>query len=295
MAKQILFFEPSLYTDMFQPPIVTVALHWTCFNMSMSFLFWGSQNPGVSKVIMGLEHLSWRKAERAGTVEHREEEPWGDLISVHKYLKGEYKEDGAWLFCGLQCQDDSWWAQTGTKEVLFEHQEAPLCCMGDWALAQAAQRGSGVSFLEILKNHLGVVLGILLSVTLQGDVDLRIRGPMQPQPFCHSKTEHSSSICFQGSFMCSEMTSRRIRGNAEFHVVVWILIALLEDSLLPIIRNPSQFLLWFEVSSEQPCDKIKQDAACLEPWICICAIIFSGPWFDHPLLWAVLYSHTHCY
>lgn len=37
--------------------------------------------------------------------------------------------------------------QTGTQEVPFEHREALLCCAGDRALVQVAQKGFGASFL----------------------------------------------------------------------------------------------------------------------------------------------------
>lgn len=37
------------------------------------------------------------------------------------------------------------WAQTGTKDVPFEHEEKLLSCDGDRALQQATQRGGGDS------------------------------------------------------------------------------------------------------------------------------------------------------
>jgi len=51
---------------------------------------------------------------------------------------------------------------TRTQEVPSEHQEALLCCADDGALARVAQRGCGVSSLEISRRHLNVGLGTLL-------------------------------------------------------------------------------------------------------------------------------------
>lgn len=49
-----------------------------------------------------------------------------------------------------------------------EHLETLLCCIDDKALAQAAQRGCGVSSLEISKSCLDMSLGTLLWVSLRG-------------------------------------------------------------------------------------------------------------------------------
>jgi len=65
------------------------------------------------------------------------------------------------LFSGTPHQDKRQWVQTGRQEAPCEHQEALLCCMGNRALAQAAQRACGIS-LEIFKSHLHVVLGAVL-------------------------------------------------------------------------------------------------------------------------------------
>jgi len=70
------------------------------------------------------------------------------------------------LLSGAQCQDRRPWAQPGTQEAPSEPQAALLCWAGDGALAQAAQRGCGVSSLGISKSLLDVVLGSLLWVSL---------------------------------------------------------------------------------------------------------------------------------
>lgn len=56
--------------------------------------------------------------------------------------------------------------QTGTEKVPYEHQEDLLCCTSDQSLAQTSQRDCGVSFLDIFKSHLDMVLGNMFSVTL---------------------------------------------------------------------------------------------------------------------------------
>jgi len=50
--------------------------------------------------------------------------------------------------------------------VPSEHKETLFYCEGDRALAQVAQRGCGVSSLEIFKSHLDIVLGNQLLVAL---------------------------------------------------------------------------------------------------------------------------------
>jgi len=56
---------------------------------------------------------------------------------------------GGWgqaLFCSAQRQDKGQRAQTEAEEVPAEDEEELLPSEGDGALAQAAQRGCGVSF-----------------------------------------------------------------------------------------------------------------------------------------------------
>lgn len=46
---------------------------------------------------------------------------------------------------GAQCQNKKFWAQTGTQDVLPEHQKTLIC----YSLEQVAERSCGVSSLEI--------------------------------------------------------------------------------------------------------------------------------------------------
>ncbi|KAK4817918.1 hypothetical protein QYF61_002759 [Mycteria americana] len=64
------------------------------------------------------------------------------------------------------CQDQRQWAQTETREVPSEQQETLFYCVGDWALAQIAQGGCGVSILGDVQKPLNMVLGSLLWVAL---------------------------------------------------------------------------------------------------------------------------------
>ena len=49
------------------------------------------------------------------------------------------------------------WIETGKKkkEVLYKHKEEILCCEGDGALEQTAQRSCGVSFSRDLQDPSG--------------------------------------------------------------------------------------------------------------------------------------------
>jgi len=70
----------------------------------------------------------------------------GDLQNASKYLQGGGQEDRARLFSGAQQQDKGQRAQTEAEEAPAEHEEELLHSEGNIALAQAAQRGCGVSF-----------------------------------------------------------------------------------------------------------------------------------------------------
>lgn len=90
-------------------------------------------------------------------------------MSVNAQREGVKKmESGSSQWCPVPGQEAV--AQTGAQEVLCEQQAALLCWAGDRALAQAVQRGCGVSsFLrrrQTFSSHLDVALGTLLGVSL---------------------------------------------------------------------------------------------------------------------------------
>ena len=93
----------------------------------------------------------------------------GDLIYTYKYLQGGGQEDrGQTLSSGAQRQDKGQRAQTEAEEAPAEPEEELLPSEGDGALAQAAQRGCGVSFSGDIPAPLDAVLCSLLWVTLLG-------------------------------------------------------------------------------------------------------------------------------
>ena len=60
-------------------------------------------------------------------------------------------------FSGAQRQDKGQWAQTEAQEVPSEHKEIILYFEDDRALAQAAQRGCGISYSGNVENPPGGV------------------------------------------------------------------------------------------------------------------------------------------
>lgn len=90
--------------------------------------------------------LLWGKAEGTGPVQPWEEKAQEDRINVSKYLKGRMPRGwGPTLLSDAQQQNKRQLVQTGTQEVLSEHEEK-LYCESYWALVQVAQGGYVVSF-----------------------------------------------------------------------------------------------------------------------------------------------------
>ena len=75
--------------------------------------------------------LLWGKAERAGTVQPREEKAQGGSYQCIKILEGRVqRRQRQALFSDVQCQEKRQWAQTKTQEVLPEQQETPFLLWG---------------------------------------------------------------------------------------------------------------------------------------------------------------------
>lgn len=117
--------------------------------------------PRIAKMSSLLDHLPYEERQRAETVQLRETKAQRELINIYKYLKGmEELPEGAKgqnqdLLHGAQWQDRSWWAQLEMQDVPSEHQKTHFSCEADQALAQFAQRGGGISFLEEIQDLSG--------------------------------------------------------------------------------------------------------------------------------------------
>ena len=64
-------------------------------------------------------------------------------------------EERGWslaLLSGTQWQDKRQWAKLETQEIAFKHNKKLFYCESDWALAQVAQSGHGVSIHADTQN-----------------------------------------------------------------------------------------------------------------------------------------------
>ncbi|KAK4824359.1 hypothetical protein QYF61_013694 [Mycteria americana] len=111
----------------------------------------------ATKMIKGLEHLTYKERLRAGTVQPREEKARRDLINVYKYLEGGCKEDRARLFSvvpsnrarGSGHRPKHGGFPLNIRKHFFTEDE------GDQALAQVVQRACGVSILGDIQKPFG--------------------------------------------------------------------------------------------------------------------------------------------
>lgn len=109
----------------------------------------------AAKIIKGLQHLCYE--ERLWELELLSlKKTQRDLINVCRDLQGECKEGRAKLFSLVYS------ARTRGNRQNLAHMRFSLnirkCFLTRWALAEVAQRGRGVSSLEILKTFLDMGL-----------------------------------------------------------------------------------------------------------------------------------------
>lgn len=82
-------------------------------------------------------------------------------------------------------------AQTGTQEAPSEHQGISFQCKDDHALAQFAQRGSGVCIPGDIKKCLVLVLDPVVALLEQG---VWTRCTLKPEPCCDSGKGKRNSV-----------------------------------------------------------------------------------------------------
>lgn len=83
-------------------------------------------------MVKSLEHLSYGESLRTVTDHLGKDKTQGGVISAFKCLKEGCTEDGAGLFSVMsRGSTKKKQVQTETLEVLSEHDEALLCCVGD--------------------------------------------------------------------------------------------------------------------------------------------------------------------
>jgi len=111
-------------------------------------------------MMKGLEYLSCEERLRAGTVQPGEEKDQGNLVNVHKYLKGGCKEDGARLFSVVP-RDTT--RGNGHKP---KHKRFPLNIRKQFFTVRVIKHWNKLprnvvksQFLEIFKSYLDMVLG----------------------------------------------------------------------------------------------------------------------------------------
>lgn len=128
----------------------------------------------------GLDHLLWRKADRA----------W----EPSAYRGRGLEEDVICLCCSVQWQNNRHWTQTGSfPQGFFLAIREALCYWGGWQHWHRLPRGCGVSSLKIIRSYVDVVLGRMLWVSLfeQGWGQMDPEAPSNLWLFLPRKLERS--------------------------------------------------------------------------------------------------------
>ena len=118
-------------------------------------------------------------------------------------------EPGSIQYCQTPGQEAV--TQTGAQEFSFDHQEGLLCCAGDRALSQVAQRGCmEPPSLEIFENHTDTVL-----VCLSRGVGWTKWPPEVPSCFNHSFIQWRIHLIVQQLFWQNSQFITMVASNFE--------------------------------------------------------------------------------